>query len=112
MYFPVKRITSAMPRYLPKFVLEKHTRPWKFYVVDSAPVAAVLGMDAILSWPLFFSPLDCRIFILPELFNSHRIAGTLGGTYEYWHDRDMHARARCLTRRACEDPLGNEIPVL
>ena len=65
-----------------------HVRIWKFYVIDSAPFPAILGADAILSWPIFFSPLDYRIFIIPELYHSSRNVGDLGGVYEYWHNRD------------------------
>ena len=53
-----------------------------------------------LSWPIFFSPLDHRIFILPDLFHSKRNAGDLGGVYEYWHNRDTQARGHCLAHRA------------
>ena len=52
-----------------------HIRTWKFYVIDSAPFPAILGADAIMAWPIFFSPLDHRIFILPELFHAKRNAG-------------------------------------
>ena len=77
-----------------------HVRKWKFYVIDSAPFPAVLGADAIMSWPIFFSPLDHRIFILPELFHAKRNVGDLGGVYEYWHTRDVSQRATALANRA------------
>ena len=78
----------------------EHKRTWRFYVIDSAPFPAILGADAILSWPIFYSPLDHRIFILPELFHSRRNAGDLGGVYKYWHQRDVSQRASCLAHRA------------
>ena len=77
-----------------------HVRTWRFYVIDSAPFPAILGADAILSWPIFFSPLDHRIFIIPDLFHSRKNAGDLGGVYEYWHKRDTDARGHCLAHRA------------
>ena len=48
----------------------------------------------------FFSPLDHRIFILPELFHSKRNVGDLGGVYSYWHKKDMTSRATSLAHRA------------
>ena len=77
-----------------------HARTWRFYIIDSAPFPAILGADAILSWPIFFSPLDHRIFIIPDLYHSKRNAGDLGGVYEYWHNRDALARGHCLAHRA------------
>ena len=77
-----------------------YVRTWKFYVIDSAPFPAILGADAIMSWPIFYSPLDHRIFILPELYYCKRNTGDLGGVYEYWHNRDMLQRAQCLSHRA------------
>ena len=71
-----------------------HVRTWKFYVIDSAPFPAILGADAILSWPIFFSPLDYRIFIIPELYHSSRNVGDLGGVYEYWHNRDNYVSCK------------------
>ena len=77
-----------------------HARTWRFYVIDSAPFPAILGADAILSWPIFFSPLDHRIFIIPDLFHSKKNAGDLGGVYQYWHKKDVDARGHCLAHRA------------
>ena len=76
-----------------------HIRAWKFYIIDSAPFPAILGADAILAWPIFFSPLDYRIFIIPDLFYADHDTGNLGGVYQYWHSRDAAARANHLTRR-------------
>ena len=81
-------------------MFKDHVRTWKFYVIDEAPFPAILGADAILAWPIFFSPLDHRIFILPELFHSRRNVGDLGGIYNYWHNKDMTSRATCLAHRA------------
>ena len=43
-----------------------HRRPWTFLVVSATPMPVVLGLDAIRGWPLFYSPLDDRLFVLPE----------------------------------------------
>ena len=77
----------------------EHKRSWSFYVIDSAPYSAVIGADAMMSWPIFFSPMDFRIFIVPKLYHAEHLAGELGGIYEYWEDRDNLARARWLSRR-------------
>ena len=88
-----------------RVAFREHVRPWRFYVIDSAPYSAVIGADAMMSWPLFFSPLDYRIFILPELFHQEHEANELGGVYEYWEERDRMARSRWLTkRRMYDDP--------
>ena len=47
-----------------------HRRPWTFLVVSATPMPVVLGLDAIRGWPLFYSPLDDRLFILE--WTSHR----------------------------------------
>ena len=44
-----------------------HSRPWTFFVVSSTPMPVVLGLDAIRGWPLFYSPLDDRLFIIDDL---------------------------------------------
>ena len=75
----------------------------EFYVIDSAPYCAILGADAIMTWPLFFSPFDQRIFILPELFRSQLPAGDLGGIYKYWQERDVTARGRWVAKRFLYD---------
>ena len=45
-----------------------HSRPWTFFVVRSTPMPVVLGLDAIRGWPLFYSPLDDRLFIVDDTF--------------------------------------------
>ena len=76
-----------------------HIRYWKFYIIDSAPYSAILGADAIMAWPIFFSPLDYRIFIIPELFLAKRQVGDLGGVYQYWHRRDETARSNHIMQQ-------------
>ena len=44
-----------------------HNHPWTFFVVASSPMPVVLGLDAIHGWPLFYSPLDDRLFIVDDL---------------------------------------------
>ena len=85
-----------------KLRFKEHVRTWKFYVIDAAPFPAVLGADAILSWPIFFSPLDYRIFIIPELFHAKRTTHDLGGVYEIWANRDGMATAKHLAHQALE----------
>ena len=45
-----------------------HQCSWTFLVVTATPMPIVLGLDAIRGWPLFYSPLDDRLFILPDSF--------------------------------------------
>ena len=41
--------------------------PWTFFVVARAPCAIVIGLDAIWGWPLFYSPLDDRLFVVEDI---------------------------------------------
>ena len=51
----------------PKAVrIGSYNRPWTFFVVAAAPCAVVIGLDAIRGWPLFYSPLDDRLFVADD----------------------------------------------
>ena len=90
-----------------------HVRIWKFYVIDTAPYPAILGADAIMAWPIFFSPLDYRIFIIPELYRSRRLTRDLGGVYEYWSQKDkqIHQEARKLHQFTFYKEGGPKLPI-
>ena len=44
-----------------------HTRPWVFLAAASTPMPVVLGLDAVRGWPLFYSPLDDRLFVVEDV---------------------------------------------
>ena len=44
-----------------------YDRPWTFFVVTRSPCAVVIGLDAIRGWPLFYSPLDDRLFVVEDI---------------------------------------------
>ena len=44
-----------------------YVRPWTFFAVARSPCAVVLGLDAIRGWPLFYSPLDDRLFVVENI---------------------------------------------
>ena len=42
-------------------------RSWTFFVVARTPCTIVLGLDTIQGWPLFYSPLDDRLFVVKNI---------------------------------------------
>ena len=92
--------------YVKRVGFREYHRAWKFYIIDSAPFPCILGLDAIMSWPIFSSPLDTRIFIMPELFFAPRGVGDLGGIYQYWNNRDGVAHAKYLSHLPFKDSIS------
>ena len=43
-----------------------HNRPWVFLAAAATPMPVVLGLDAVRGWPLFYSPLDDRLFVVDD----------------------------------------------
>ena len=40
---------------------------WVFLAAASTPMPVVLGLDAVRGWPLFYSPLDDRMFVVEDV---------------------------------------------
>ena len=58
--------------------LAKSAKKWSFYVCKHAPAPVVLGLDAVLRWPLFLNPRDMCLHFVPEQPGQHALTSQRG----------------------------------